>query len=489
MKTSSSKNTLEQLVKSLESTEDIAERENFFFEVLDVTLAENDLLEESGLSDAVRVLEGVDALAFEYRASTVLLRTKKELRDLYYEQNRYQEAYTKSEEYIEIYEDWLANVVLTPQDEEAEIRKSLEKVQDEFLKKTVELSRKNELMEEFTINQKLINSIGLALTSSTKLSEIFRILKEECSIIMNPTSIALATVDGNIINVRYSTHGHNKTYSRSISVRADDARYVMSYCVRNNCDIKIDTAMDYHKYVSTEGIRFYDTIYDQGLNNSAIYLRLLDEGNIIGVLTFQQKQERQYDVTDLDAMKSIAAFVSIAISNARKIELIEEKTLEFEEFSLTDSLTGLKNRRAFDFLSAYFVKEQIDFAIIFTDMNHLKKVNDNLGHATGDRYLKKIGDILTAAVPFGEVHRLGGDEYAVLLEHVNREQLYEIVKNIKKKCAEVEWEAPLSVAIGCAYSDSEGINQVFSIAETRMYEDKGDYYRTYHGIPESGMVI
>ncbi len=501
MKTSSLENSrndeiVQRLVQSLEVTEDIAEQEHLFSEVLDDVLRDGILAERGSLVD---VVERLDSLAMRFHVRSILLRTKKVLRDLYYEEKRYKEAYSKSEEYIEIYQEWFANVALNTRSEEEEIRENLEKVQAEFLQKTDELLKKNELMEEFTKNQKLINSIGVALTSKTELSEIFQTLQDECRLIMKPTYIALAIVDANMINVCYSTDGKNRTNRRSFSIQADDDRYVMSYCVVKNCDIKIDTADDYKNYVSPEGIPFYDGLYDGGVNNSAVYLRLLDEGKVIGILTFQQKESRQYEQADFDAMKSIAAFVSIAISNAQKIALIEEKTLELEELSLKDSLTGLGNRRAFDRLTAYFVRQAIDFAIIFVDMNHLKKTNDNLGHTIGDRYLRKIADILREAVPFGEAYRLGGDEFAILVEHLNREEMYQVVKYIKSKCAEfslkgasgdvVPSEYPLSVSVGCSYSNSENMDAAFSLAEHRMYSDKNDYYRVYLGVAESGMVI
>ncbi len=504
MKTSSLEHSrndeiVQRLVQSLEVAEGITEQERLFSEVLDDVLHDDVLRVRGSLVERIRVVERVDSLAMRFRVKSILLRTKKALRDLYYEEKRYEEAYSKSEEYIEIYDDWFASVALNKRSEEAEIRENLEKVQAEFLQKTDELLKKNELMEEFTKNQKLINSIGIALTSKTELSEIFETLENECRLMMKPTSIALAIVDASTINVCYSTDGKNRTNHRLFSIQADDDRYVMSYCVMKNCDIKIDTVEDYKKYVSPEGIPFYDGLYDAGINSSAVYLRLLDEGKVIGILTFQQKEPRQYEQADFDAMQSIAAFVSIAISNAQKIALIEEKTLELEELSLKDSLTGLGNRRAFDRLTAYFARQAIDFAIIFVDMNHLKKTNDNLGHAIGDRYLRKIADILREAVPFGEAYRLGGDEFAILVEHLNREKMYQVVKYIKSKCAEsclqgasgdiVFSEYPLSVSVGCSYSNSENMDAAFSLAEHRMYADKNDYYRVYLGVPESGMVI
>lgn len=93
---------------------------------------------------------------------------------------------------------------------------------------------------------------------------------------------------------------------------------------------------------------------------------------------------------------------------------------ELDRQSREDALTGLANRRAWDEAlqrqCARSSRDQGSFAVVLCDIDHLKAVNDQLGHAVGDRVIKAFGNVLAAGARQGdEVARLGGDEFAVLL--------------------------------------------------------------------------
>jgi diguanylate cyclase (GGDEF)-like protein/putative nucleotidyltransferase with HDIG domain len=86
-----------------------------------------------------------------------------------------------------------------------------------------------------------------------------------------------------------------------------------------------------------------------------------------------------------------------------------------EEAATTDSLTGLRNRRAFE-EAAGALADAPDghFALCLIDIDHFKHVNDRHGHMAGDAVLVAVADAIERAAP-GEGYRLGGDEFALLL--------------------------------------------------------------------------
>ncbi|MFZ5609963.1 MAG: diguanylate cyclase [Pseudomonadota bacterium] len=89
--------------------------------------------------------------------------------------------------------------------------------------------------------------------------------------------------------------------------------------------------------------------------------------------------------------------------------------------ALTDELTGLLNRRAFDdqvaVRIAHATRAGRQGALLMIDLDHFKAVNDSLGHAAGDAVLRALGGILEQVLRIGDLAaRLGGDEFAVWLE-------------------------------------------------------------------------
>jgi len=92
---------------------------------------------------------------------------------------------------------------------------------------------------------------------------------------------------------------------------------------------------------------------------------------------------------------------------------VTERALTLSE---TDDLTQLANARAFDLHLADLVRRQQRFALLYLDVDGLKKVNDTHGHAEGDLALKDVAGVLRGAVRKEDlVARLGGDEFALLL--------------------------------------------------------------------------
>jgi diguanylate cyclase (GGDEF)-like protein len=93
---------------------------------------------------------------------------------------------------------------------------------------------------------------------------------------------------------------------------------------------------------------------------------------------------------------------------------------ELQKTAETDVLLGIRNRRGFDRdlarAIAYIKRYQATAALIVLDIDRLKPINDNFGHAAGDEVLKAVAAVLTAQVRSSDVvARLGGDEFAILL--------------------------------------------------------------------------
>lgn len=163
--------------------------------------------------------------------------------------------------------------------------------------------------------------------------------------------------------------------------------------------------------------------------------------------------------------------------------------------ALTDSLTGLGNRRAYEEDARKLGEGQLgsDFVYVSADANGLKELNDTKGHAAGDEYLKGIAYVLNRCLGgYGMVYRTGGDEFVALI-HMGNDK----IPRAKADIAEISavWDGvlinELSIAVGfSAACDNPGLSlrELAAVADKRMYEEKAAYYKN-KGIDRRGQHL
>jgi len=107
---------------------------------------------------------------------------------------------------------------------------------------------------------------------------------------------------------------------------------------------------------------------------------------------------------------------------------LSERVEELEELSLLDKLTGLSNRRNVESeIEAAFQEMHrigMSFGLIFLDIDHFKRINDDYGHDAGDLVLQTVARTIThTSRPFDLVGRWGGEEFVGIIRHVKKEAL------------------------------------------------------------------
>src|SRR5262249_25795271 len=100
--------------------------------------------------------------------------------------------------------------------------------------------------------------------------------------------------------------------------------------------------------------------------------------------------------------------------------VVPEEVATLERAALTDSLTGLRNHRAFheDLKREIALRNRsgTPFSVLMIDLNKLKQVNDTLGHQAGDERIKAVADALRSTLRGEDAgYRVGGDEFMVIL--------------------------------------------------------------------------
>ncbi len=190
---------------------------------------------------------------------------------------------------------------------------------------------------------------------------------------------------------------------------------------------------------------------------------------------------------NLDSLHDTEAFAEDSIATVQLFstpiatllhELQNRKALE--KAALTDSLTGLYNRRAFDLrLKEEFeraVRYQQPLTLLVLDLKNFKPINDRLGHAAGDQALVAVAQKLKRVHRAGDmVFRWGGDEFAVLLPQTPKEAAKTVSTRILEAISEICLEGfCLSANIGCASFPAEvqTAEALLVSADQRMYADK-----------------
>ncbi|MDW3225567.1 MAG: GGDEF domain-containing protein [Paracoccaceae bacterium] len=109
-----------------------------------------------------------------------------------------------------------------------------------------------------------------------------------------------------------------------------------------------------------------------------------------------------------------------------------------EKQAMTDTLTGLKNRRAMDRELANMIANDENFALMHLDLDFFKAVNDDMGHAAGDHVLQVVSSIMLNETRKRDcVARVGGDEFVILLRELNDvSTINQIAKRIINKLSE-----------------------------------------------------
>jgi diguanylate cyclase (GGDEF)-like protein len=164
---------------------------------------------------------------------------------------------------------------------------------------------------------------------------------------------------------------------------------------------------------------------------------------------------------------------------------LERKNAALEEAARTDSLTGLPNRRAIE----EWAKKQLKGAsrhrfpiwAVMGDLDSFKEINDTFGHEAGDEVLRGFAQTLKTATRASDMcGRLGGDEFLLVMTHVNLENLESTINRFREQFAAHPFSfagqaVKLTVTFGVAGSESGAAKDITALvrrADEMLYEAK-----------------
>ncbi len=152
-----------------------------------------------------------------------------------------------------------------------------------------------------------------------------------------------------------------------------------------------------------------------------------------------------------------------------------------EEQAFTDTLTGLKNRRALDHIMTRLSSAETSFALMHLDLDYFKSVNDTLGHAAGDHVLQKVAQRMVQETRDRDtVARVGGDEFVLILSNISdHSRLSAIARRLINRLEEPiqfgDQQCQVSASIGIALSNQRPdwqLDKLIEDADAALYSAK-----------------
>lgn len=176
--------------------------------------------------------------------------------------------------------------------------------------------------------------------------------------------------------------------------------------------------------------------------------------------------------------------IYLTIWNSATISIIIVYVFILNESMTKDPLTGLGNRIYYNqYMFRIEKRQSVKLAIVYIDMDGLKKINDNFGHNVGDDAIKLMSRILKATLSRdGKAIRLGGDEFVICIEDDNVKRIEEYMKKVKGKLESYNKNELQNYTIGLSYgiaiydSTKENVEDLVRRADQLMYEQKQRKY-------------
>ncbi|WP_439683871.1 diguanylate cyclase [Cupriavidus oxalaticus] len=188
---------------------------------------------------------------------------------------------------------------------------------------------------------------------------------------------------------------------------------------------------------------------------------------------------------------SLAVLLWVTLQGFRKLfSHYQARGEALRELAETDALTGLANRRVFEARFAvehnHSLREKTPMSMLMIDIDRFKRINDNWGHASGDRVLKTLADVMRATVRAIDVPaRIGGEEFAVLLPRTSIEEATQAAERLRKILGQTACEPAadaadmgdiqFTVSIGVSDLGADGtanLDTMLMVADRRLYAAK-----------------
>ena len=190
------------------------------------------------------------------------------------------------------------------------------------------------------------------------------------------------------------------------------------------------------------------------------------DGRALGTLCVVDHEPREVSEKDASVLLDLAWML--------------EQDLKTLSLATMDDLTGITNRRGFEAIAAHTIavcrRGDQPATLLYFDLDDFKEINDNLGHAAGDRALRRFADRLCATFRDSDVvARVGGDEFCVLLTSATTADVERPLSILAERLRSDQGAPPVSFSVGVVPYDParhRSVQDLVDDSDRQMYRDK-----------------
>ena len=336
-------------------------------------------------------------------------------------------------------------------------------------------ARRAEALQQISATLEHLSAIGQEITTHLDAAAVFRALDRHVHGLLDATHFSVFLLDADGVSLRCAFGIEAGKTLPATRLPLSDPHANSARCVRERREIMVE-----HDADSCQPNLIPGTLPTQSL----LFAPLLVGDRVLGAMTVQSLQPGAYGERERLIFRTLCAYGAIALDNASAYRQVAatlktlsatqaqllDKNLELEqayqaleEVSLTDQLTGLRNRRFFlqhvdadvgmslrryddPLRQGGGERESVpgkDLVFFMVDLDHFKEVNDRHGHAGGDAVLIQMQERLREVFRESDyLIRWGGEEFLVLARATHRDEAKVVAERIRQAVAGREFVLP-----------------------------------------------
>lgn len=317
---------------------------------------------------------------------------------------------------------------------------------------------------------RIFHDVAKALTSTLDLDTILQTIMEKMAAYFEPATWSLVMIDESSQEPYYAA-SVGKAAEGLSALRLSDGSTLTEWVIARGEALVIENVNTDPEIEPDSRNKWSDG------SCSVVCVPVRTGGKVLGVIQLVNIDMGVYARSEM-LLRTLADYAAIAIENARAVRRIQE-------LSITDDCTGLYNaRHLFTVLSDEVHRSArfgYEFTLLFLDLDHFKRVNDEHGHLIGSKLLAQVGECLRENLRLVDAaFRYGGDEFAILLPQTSRDAGLRVARRISSVFHHRRWlldqefvvELRASVGIATYPADATTPQAIVQRADEMMYAVK-----------------
>jgi diguanylate cyclase (GGDEF)-like protein len=317
---------------------------------------------------------------------------------------------------------------------------------------------------------KIFHDVAKALTSTLDLDTILQTIMEKMAAYFEPATWSLVMIDESSQEPYYAA-SVGKGSEGFAALRLRDGNTLTEWVIAHGEPLAIENVNADRLIDPNSRSEWFEG------SCAVVCVPVRTGGKVLGVIQLVNIDMHVYLQSEM-LLQTLADYAAIAIENARAVRRIQE-------LSITDDCTGLYNaRHLFTVLSEEVNRSArfgYEFSLLFLDIDHFKRVNDEYGHLVGSKLLGQVGECLRESLRLVDAaFRYGGDEFAILLPQTSRVAGLRVARRISRVFHQRRWlpdekvRVDLRASIGIATypEDATAPQAIVQRADEMMYAVK-----------------